>query len=586
MNGALEVILLVLAVNLLAYAGVTAIAWWNRHKPGVWYFVLGALCMIGFSVSDIVILTTDRVALIEQIQILTTGLAPAAAATWVLFVLGYLGYLANVSVRQQLAVGAVLVGVPLTLALIPGVYVDPGVATLFGTPSSDPQYDAVGSVILLATLVSLLVGSLLLLRAAVVQTVVPVRTALVLAVPALVFLLAATVGFTGAVPPTVPLPRLAGPVAAVAYVYFFAHAEGFSVLPATGHAGVYRAFDRLEAGVVVVEDGTVILCNPTAAAYLGLDGARAARGASVETVIGDFCDAATETTATGAPADCVSPTDPVPADTPPVTVDRDGRVYEVTRSNLHSSGYALLIQDVTTRRERRALKRQNEQLERLAQVVSHDFQTPLSTADKLTTLLRRDGMGPDSRTTRTLDDLEAVHDRLRAFADHLPALARGSTAVGDPVECDLAEIAQAAWDVVDTGSLTLEIDGSRRIHGDPNRLEQAFQNLFENAVTHGNVEADEPVAARAQTVTVGTLEAGFYVADDGPGFRETQGEELFDYGMSTGAGSGLGLAIVRTIFEAHGWTVTAMEGADGGARFEVRVETAAHTEGQDPALAG
>ena len=577
----IQALVFVLTVNLFAYAAVTVIAWWNRHKPGVWYFVLGALCMIGFSAADIVVLSTDRVALVEQIQVVTTGLAPAATATWVLFVLGYLGYTADVSARQQAAVGIVIVGVPLTLALLPGVYVDPGVAPLFGTVSSDPSYDAVGSVVLLTTLVSLLLGSLLLVRAALVQRVVPVGTALVLAVPALVFLLAATVGFTGLVPPTLPLPRLAGPVAALAYVYFFARADGLSVLPATGRTGVARAFDRLDAGVVVVETGSVILCNPAAARYLGLDGPRAAHGHPVRAVLGDFLDGPLDAAAgaddpfgEGALGEASSATAPL------VTVERDGRAYEVTRSRIHSTGYVLLIQDVTARRERQALRRQNEQLERLAQVVSHDFQTPLSTASKLTTLLRLDGVEPGSAADRTLDDLEAVHDRLRAFADHLPTLARESTAVGDPVACELAGVARAAWDVVETGPLTLEIDASRVLYGDPARLEQAFQNLFENVVVHGNVDITDAGVAfasgaaetRAQTVTVGCLESGFYVADDGPGFRETQGEELFDYGMSTGSGSGLGLAIVRTIVEAHGWTVTATESASGGARFDVRVD--------------
>ena len=95
----IQALVFVLTVNLFAYAAVAVIAWWNRHKPGVWYFVLGALCMIGFSAADIVVLSTDRVALVEQIQVVTTGLAPAATATWVLFVLGYLGYTADVSAR-------------------------------------------------------------------------------------------------------------------------------------------------------------------------------------------------------------------------------------------------------------------------------------------------------------------------------------------------------------------------------------------------------------------------------------------------------------------------------------------------------
>jgi len=39
--------------------------------------------------------------------------------------------------------------------------------------------------------------------------------------------------------------------------------------------------------------------------------------------------------------------------------------------------------------------------------------------------------------------------------------------------------------------------------------------------------------------------------------------------MSTGSGSGFGLAIVRTITEAHGWTIGAVDSNTGGARFEV-----------------
>ena len=39
--------------------------------------------------------------------------------------------------------------------------------------------------------------------------------------------------------------------------------------------------------------------------------------------------------------------------------------------------------------------------------------------------------------------------------------------------------------------------------------------------------------------------------------------------MGTGEGSGFGLAIVRTIIEAHGWTIAVAESKTDGARFEV-----------------
>lgn len=53
--------------------------------------------------------------------------------------------------------------------------------------------------------------------------------------------------------------------------------------------------------------------------------------------------------------------------------------------------------------------------------------------------------------------------------------------------------------------------------------------------------------------------------------RLQQRDELFEYGMGTGSGSGFDLAIVRTIIEAHGWTVGVAD-LTGGARFEIRID--------------
>ncbi|SER25115.1 ATP-binding protein [Natrinema salaciae] len=65
---------------------------------------------------------------------------------------------------------------------------------------------------------------------------------------------------------------------------------------------------------------------------------------------------------------------------------------------------------------------------------------------------------------------------------------------------------------------------------------------------------------------------GFYVADTGPGLPADR-ESLFELGYTTAAdGTGFGLAIVEQIAEAHdwNWTVTARDGDEGGARFEIR----------------
>jgi signal transduction histidine kinase len=88
-------------------------------------------------------------------------------------------------------------------------------------------------------------------------------------------------------------------------------------------------------------------------------------------------------------------------------------------------------------------------------------------------------------------------------------------------------------------------------------------------VTDGG-EAGTPL-----TISIGPLDDGFYVVDDGVGLPTECHERAFEPGYSTEeGGTGFGLAIVRSIADAHGWSVAATEGPDGGARFEFRgVET-------------
>jgi len=67
-----------------------------------------------------------------------------------------------------------------------------------------------------------------------------------------------------------------------------------------------------------------------------------------------------------------------------------------------------------------------------------------------------------------------------------------------------------------------------------------------------------------------TQPTGFYVADDGPGIPEDEREDVFDHGYTTSeGGTGLGPKIVRQVVEAHGWSITVTESADGvpGSKF-------------------
>jgi signal transduction histidine kinase len=151
-----------------------------------------------------------------------------------------------------------------------------------------------------------------------------------------------------------------------------------------------------------------------------------------------------------------------------------------------SRGYIVSLTDITLQKDQqRTLERKNEQLERLADVVAHDMRTPLSTAEKLLSLLRADLGDPDEPVSQSLDDLDDVHDRLRGLAEHLPRLARESIDVETTETCDLESVATAAWDVVATRDVTLHVETTRTLRADRRRLQQGFENLFQNAVEQG-----------------------------------------------------------------------------------------------------
>jgi signal transduction histidine kinase len=114
---------------------------------------------------------------------------------------------------------------------------------------------------------------------------------------------------------------------------------------------------------------------------------------------------------------------------------------------------------------------------------------------------------------------------------------------------------------VDTGRATLEIDTSRGVEADQSRLRQLLENLCHNAVEHGGEDV---------TVSVGTVDDGFYVADTVPGIPESDRKKVFESGYSTGEdGTGFGLRIVEEVVDAHGWDIRVTDSDQGGARFEI-----------------
>jgi len=215
-----------------------------------------------------------------------------------------------------------------------------------------------------------------------------------------------------------------------------------------------------------------------------------------------------------------------------------------------------VMRDITERKEReRELRRQNERLDEFASIVSHDLRNPLNVAQGNLDLLARES------DSKHLDPLDTALDRMETLIDETLELARQGETVTAVEGVALQGIIDGCWEMVATDRAALDSSVEGTVYGDPERVKQLFENLFRNAIEHGGPDV---------TVTVGRLDDGFFLADDGPGVADAEREEVFDPGYTTETdGTGFGLAIVEQIVEAHDWTISVTESKSGGARFEV-----------------
>ncbi|MFD1644970.1 histidine kinase N-terminal 7TM domain-containing protein [Haloarchaeobius litoreus] len=244
--------------------------------------------------------------------------------------------------------------------------------------------------------------------------------------------------------------------------------------------------------------------------------------------------------------------------------DEERRCFDLTITGLgpadDPAGRVALINDVTDRERRKGmlrrrteeLERQNEQLDQFAGVVSHDLRNPLNVA--------RGYLETVDGNEDAVAEVDHSLGRMEAIIDDVLTLAREDRTLGETEQVTLDSLAREACGDVATGDAELVVDDSASFEADPDRLLSLFENLFRNARDH---------AGPSVTVTVGTTETGFYVADDGPGIPESERDSVLEFGYTTtDSGTGFGLAIVTQVAHAHGWNVDVTESENGGGRFE------------------
>jgi signal transduction histidine kinase len=227
-------------------------------------------------------------------------------------------------------------------------------------------------------------------------------------------------------------------------------------------------------------------------------------------------------------------------------------------------------------RESEARAQQAERLAAIGQmmaVLSHESRNDLNQIALLLGVLNRRLEGQPDLLRQASSAEKALKRVLRLFED-----LRGYSA---PItlrleECMLPAVGRQAWTTLSAAWRGRDV----RFHesgqcsdlccrSDPFRLEQAFRNIFENALA----ACTDPVELNvswSEAELEGRPAIRVRIRDNGPGLAPEQRRQVFEPFYTTKrGGTGLGMAITKRIIEAHGGCITVGDSSLAGAEFVI-----------------
>ena len=272
-----------------------------------------------------------------------------------------------------------------------------------------------------------------------------------------------------------------------------------------------------------------------------------------------------------------------------VSLDENGRAvrmqgvgHDITELKRAEDERMQLVREQAARREAEEASRMKDQF--LA-TLSHELRTPLNALLGWTQFLK-DNEGNEALRTK---GIEAIHRnsavQARLVSDILDvARIRGGTLSVDVQPVSVSAIVNGALDILRPIIEAKEIDvrvhipDDALVHGDPQRLQQVFQNLLSNAAKFipraGHIEVKAQLDIENEQIEI-------RVEDNGPGIPDEFLPHVFEQFRQGDpsltrehGGLGLGLAISQNLVQLHGGTITASNREPSGACFTVRLPAA------------
>jgi len=220
-------------------------------------------------------------------------------------------------------------------------------------------------------------------------------------------------------------------------------------------------------------------------------------------------------------------------------------------------GIVGMARDVTEENEyKRKLKDKNKKLDKFAKIISHDIRNPTSIAKgNLNLHINNNGSTDELETT-----LKSIN-RIENILEDVLYITKLNTEKLEKENITLQSVVNKCWNNLEVGNSKLKINTDKIIPQNKKLSSRLFENLFKNSIEHGG---DNVI------ITIGEINNGFYVEDNGEGIPKDKRDKIFNQNYSTSeTGEGLGLSIVEHVCDVHGWTITITESKTGGARFEI-----------------
>jgi len=254
-----------------------------------------------------------------------------------------------------------------------------------------------------------------------------------------------------------------------------------------------------------------------------------------------------------------------------VAVDPGGgseRSYYVAGESLEiggeSFGWAVLVQDVTDREDRRErIERHEEQLSDMAGAIAHELRNGVAVADGyLAQTIDRIESGDEQGAAESAAVARRRIEQIGTVIEDLHTLVYHARDTDESAFVSLTDAVRGAERATDV-DVDVHVEGAGRVVAVPTRLEQLFKNALAFAAFN-----------EAETLTVTVTDDGFAVADDGRFTAADGGSLLFEYeSAEPRADAGMSLPNVRALARVEGWHVALDHGYEEGVRYVVRDAT-------------